>query len=486
MKADKAIATYRRMRNQPLWRLLASDNGPTVIGLLQSHLYDNDRRLPASIFYERISRDLEELRAQGDGFPQTAKSYIADWLAEGYLERRFPAGSLEEEYELSTAAIEVIRFISGIEQPHSAATESRLALVIQALLKLAEDTDADKAKRIERLKLEQERIDKEIDAIQKGQINVLGEDTALERAREIITLADELTGDFRRVRDQFNKLNRDLREKLINDEEKRGLVLGSVFAGYDMINDSEAGRTFSAFWRLLTDPEQSAAFEEALEDVKNREFFNQLSTKDKSFLFRMTQNLLEQGGTVHDVMQTFARSLKNYVQSREYLEHRRINQLLNEAQRTALSIKDEVKAQDALKYTLVLTSSSLKSLSQWALYDPALEVLPEEMKAGDTPEISLDSVAELVAQSEIDFRSLRENIISVLETLSQASICDILDKHPAAQGLGSVVGLIVLGSRHGEVSKNYETAVWTGSDEQKRRARIPKIYFTRESVNEFA
>jgi len=62
MKADKAIVTYRRMREQPLWRLLASDNGPTVIGLLQAHLYEGERSLSASIFHERIARDLDELR----------------------------------------------------------------------------------------------------------------------------------------------------------------------------------------------------------------------------------------------------------------------------------------------------------------------------------------------------------------------------------------------------------------------------------------
>ncbi|WP_423709973.1 DUF3375 family protein [Undibacterium sp. WLX3042] len=54
------------MRAQPLWRLLASTTGPTVIGLLQSHLYEGERSLPASIFHERIARDLEELRAQGE------------------------------------------------------------------------------------------------------------------------------------------------------------------------------------------------------------------------------------------------------------------------------------------------------------------------------------------------------------------------------------------------------------------------------------
>ena len=133
MRADKNIAIYRRMRSQPLWRLLASDNGPTVIGLLQSHLYEKERSLPASILFERLTRDLEELRAQGDDFPQTAQAYVGNWLRDGYLERRFPLGANEEEYELSTATVAAIRFVSAIAEPHSAATESRLSLVIQAL-----------------------------------------------------------------------------------------------------------------------------------------------------------------------------------------------------------------------------------------------------------------------------------------------------------------------------------------------------------------
>lgn len=241
MKAHKHIAAYRRMRSQPLWRLLASVNGPTVIALLQSQLYDKERRLPASILFERLTRDLETLRAQGDDFPQTAQAYVAGWLGDGYLERRFPPGASEEEYELSSAAVEAIRFLSALAEPHSAATESRLSLVIQALVGLAEDTDADKSRRIERL----------------------------------------------------------------------------------------------------------------------------------------------------------------------------------------------------------------RSLSQWALYDPALQSPPEAMRGGDPPPVDLHSVSALVAQSEIDFRSLKAQVCAVLEQRDQASIGDVLERFPAAQGLGSVLGLLALGSRHG-------------------------------------
>jgi hypothetical protein len=94
--------------------------------------------LPASILYERLGRSLENLRAQGHHLPQTAQGYTADWLAAGYLDRRFPPGATEEEYQLSSAAEGAIRFISSLAEPRAAAPESRLSVVMQQLLRLAE------------------------------------------------------------------------------------------------------------------------------------------------------------------------------------------------------------------------------------------------------------------------------------------------------------------------------------------------------------
>lgn len=486
MKADKSLATYRRLRQQPLWRLLAAGSGPTVLALLQTHLYDTERRLPASIFHERIARDLEHLRSTGEDWPQTAQAYVAGWLAEGYLERRYPSGASEEEYELSTSTIEAIRFTAGQVKPHSAATETRLGLVIDALARLAEDTDADRQRRVARLRAEQERLEREITAIEQGVLHILPEAAALERTREIIVLADSLAGDFRRVRDQFEQLNRDLRARIMENEGSRGDVLDSLFAGIDLITDSEAGRTFSAFWRLLTDPEQSATLDEALDQLMARDFVGQLDSQERKFLLRLTPTLLDQGGMVHDVLQSFARSLKNFVQSREFLEQRRLTQLLRQAQLAALAIKDEVKATDTLHYSLALTSSRLSSLSQWMLHDPAMQALPSAMQDGEAAPIDLASVSELVAQSEIDFRSLKSQVLKVLELRSQASVADVLRAHPAEQGLGSVLGLLALGSRHGLAGGHTETVEWIGGDRQARRASIPVIYFLKERADELA
>src|SRR5260370_845805 len=256
VKADKYIASYRQLREQPTWRLLASRHGPFVIGLLQAHLSDTEHRLPASVFHERIGQDLEELRARGEDFPQPAQAYVAEWLREGYLERRFPSGAAEEEYEISSAAATTIRFIAGLAEPRTAATESRLAVVIQQLVRLAEETDTNPETRAASLLAERERLDRQIQEIRGGRLPTLTDAQALERIREITALADGLAGDFRRVRDDFERLNRELRERLMDDETIRGEVLERLFAGVDVIGESEAGRTLSAFWRLLTDPGQ--------------------------------------------------------------------------------------------------------------------------------------------------------------------------------------------------------------------------------------
>jgi len=238
MKGERAIATYRRLREQALWRLLAADNGPVVIGLLETHLLEDARSQSASVLYERLGKSIEDLRSHGHHLPQSPQLYVADWLAAGYIERRFPPGATEEEYELSSATEGAIRFVSSLAEPRTTATESRLAVVMQQLVRLAEQTDANPETRIAALLTERARIDEQIDAIRSGRMPSLEGPRALERVREIIALADGLAGDFRRVRDQFEALNRDLRERIMDEESSRGEVLEQLFAGADLIAES--------------------------------------------------------------------------------------------------------------------------------------------------------------------------------------------------------------------------------------------------------
>lgn len=488
MKLNQLYPIYNKLRTAAVWRLLAADNAPIILSILQANLGGTDRRVAASLLFERVERDLEELRGLGCELPQTANQYIAGWLNSGFLERHFPAHATEEEYELSVNAAKAIRLVTGLIEGRSAATESRLAVVIQQLALLAEETDSDPVTRRATLLAERDRIDRELADLDRGYVKTLDESKALERTREIIALSDDLIADFRKVRSNFEELNRDLRISLVDSENVRAPILAALFNGVDLIRESDSGRTFSAFWRLLTDPRQSASLESSLDQLTSRQFWKKCQSAERQFLLQLTRVLLEQGETVHEVMQQLARSLKNFVQSREYLEQRRMSQLLGAAQRAALALKDSVKANVELEYTLSLASCRFKSLSQMRLFDPSTAALDGTVLRAGEATISLESIGELVAQSEIDFTTLKKAIRLCLADETTVSVAKILEQFPAKQGLGSIIGYMALGCKFGFVQQERERVCWgvtaaSGDEEEARAAFIPLIYFSKESIH---
>lgn len=209
-----------------------------------------------------------------------------------------------------------------------------------------------------------------------------------------------------------------------------------------------------------------------------------LSVRDRKFLLDLVGLLVDEGSSVHDVMQGFARSLRSFVQSREFIEQRRLTSLLKQATQAALAARDEVRPAEELPYELTLTSSRIRSATQAILYDPAERVGDSSMRDLDASEIDVALVGELVRQSEIDFRALRANLRTLLSSEAAATISAVLERFPAEQGLGSVVGYVALGAKHGELLGGVETVTWRGRDHVVRLARVPVIRFTRECCDE--
>jgi hypothetical protein len=469
-----------------MWELLAAHTGPAIAGILKTLLLDDERLVDSSVLHERLGRELEALRADGEDLPRNAQDYLNDWVRSGWLTRRLPDGAAEEVFELTTAAADVIRFLDGAIAPRNAATESRLATVITQLVRLSEETDTNPETRISALVAERERINRDIERVRAGVLTALPDPRAVERAREIIELAQALAEDFRRVKDEFGRLNRGLRESLMDNAGSRGDVLEALFAGVDVIAETDAGRTWSAFWSLLTDREQLALLSDSLQEVTSRPFARRLETRERRFLLSMTSRLVDEGSEVHDVVQNLGRSLKTFVQSREFREQRRLYQLLKDANQLALLTREKVRPNQVVGYEFALSSSRIRSISQWVLYDPSQRIVDDEMSASEDAELSLEDVGELLKNSEIDFRVLRQNVHAILQTNAQVSIGQVLTAYPAAQGLGTVVGYVALGSKHGLVTGTSEVVEWTGQDEVRRRARLPAIYFLKEAQHEFA
>lgn len=477
----QSASRFARVCQDAAWSLLRAQTAPIILSVLHANFLESgEARVSASVLVERISDDLEALRMAGYSLPQTPQQYLADWLDAGYLERRAGGAGSDEFYELSAESLSALRIASDLVTPPRSVTESRLSMVMGQLDSLARDTDTDVASRIGALTRDRDRMDEQIERLREGSADVLEPVAALERVRDILQLAEQLPADFARVRRDVEALNVQFRRDIIESDGARGEVLESLFRGVDLLRDNETGRSFVAFYSLLIDPEQSAGLDRSIDDVLARGVLDALTTTERRALRTLVERLTSRGGEVHEVYASLARSLRTFVQQREYVEERRVSRLLKLAQRAFGEVIDEGSLIRQSGFTLTLSKAQLKSVSQLSLTAPDTE-RPAALADRAAVDLDLEHVRDLINESDINLFELRNQVDAILQSLAVASISDVLGRFPATQGLGSVIGLLAIGLEraadgHAIIVDGDRDVVPWGDD--GLAARIPTILFT--------
>ena len=291
---------------------------------------------------------------------------------------------------------------------------------------------------------------------------MLDPERATERVDEILNLVTEVPSDFARVRQEIEGLNHDLREKLIDSDDSRSEVLEDIFRGVDILADSDAGRSFYGFYQLLLDPERGLEFEDAVRTITERDFAAQLTPAQLRALRRMLPLLQDRSTEVHQILTSFSRSLRRFVQTQRLAEERRLNRELRAALKEAMQISDIIRPTD--EYDVALQMSRLDqiaSVSALRLNNPGDYRVAEITETNHTGVVSLAEIQHLARTMDIDMHELESNVNTVIGDHGTASIAEVLEHFPATQGIASVVGLIVLGQEHGTWYRgNTETVCW--------------------------
>jgi len=474
----RTLALARLRDEDVTFRLLRADNAPLIAGILGAHLGGEERRLPAADLYERVDADLDELRGHGFALPQTAQAYCADWRSAGFLIRRASEEARGETFELSAGALAAIRTLESLTERRQTVTESRLASIAGQLGQLALDTDPDATRRLEQLHAQRERIDEAIERIHSGELDMIDAPRALERAHDILAQARELPSDFARVRAEFEKLNRLLRERVIESEASGREVLDEVFRGVDLIAESDAGRSFAGFSALILDPSLGAAFDDDVDRILDRDFTNQLTAEERRFLRRFVLTLKSHSAEIHAVMTGFARGLRRYVQSQEFQRDRVMRGLLREALAGAIPAAACTKPYRETSLCLELPSVPVASVGGIRLFNPAEFDATAPIETNDAETVDLDTLRALARDTEIDFDELVGHANEVLAELGSCTVAEVLERHPASQGVASIVGLLALAASHGVPTGDPDTVSWVGTDAVARSAEIPGYRFS--------
>lgn len=112
------------------------------------------------------------------------------------------------------------------------------------------------------------------------------------------------------------------------------------------------------------------------------------------------------------------------------------------------------------------------------LHDPAEFSATDEILAHEATMASLEELRALARETEIDFDELARNVNDVLAVIPSCTVADVLARHPATQGVGSIVGLLSIAAEQGTVDDAPEVLAWAGADGVPRTALVAAHRFT--------
>jgi hypothetical protein len=468
--------------SHPAWRLMAADNAPLIAAFLDTAFRESNlRQLSESELSMRLDDFLYHLRAgEGEGhFPRSGKEYLDEWARNerGWLRKFYPQGSDEAHYDLTPATERALQWLEGLFESSFVGTESRLYTLFHLLKEIVHGVETDRGVRVERLKKQRDEIDREIAAVEAGEVTLLDERGLKERFFQFGRMARELLSDFRAVEHNFRELDRSVREQIASWSGEKSALLKKIFGEHDAITRSDQGQSFRAFWDFLMSPSSQEELSELLDGVYGIQELGDALEDQR--LRRIHFDWMIAGEQTQRTVARLSGQLRSYLDDRAFYEHRRIIELLDSIEKRALSVRGAVPRGDVMEIEGWKPDILLPLVRP--LFSPPLKTdLSTMIETADASE--LDASA-LFNQVFVDKARLLGQIEEHLRSESQVSLKQVLSRTPLEEGLTELVAYFSIASesRYATIDESVnEEVAWRDRDGQMRRARIPLLLFHRK------
>lgn len=281
---SRALAAFRT----PTLDLLHGRRAPFVVAAL-SILFTADRPAVAiADAHAEVGEILESLRANGHDDERripggTGREVCRTWARQGWLLQQIDDDI--EVYRLSAHAVEALEIAGRTGGGRTRVSNSRVRTLLDAVETLAENAEADPARRLARLREERALLDAKIARAEADELAPLDDEELLEEAENVLHLARELPADFARVAESLKAMQRDVVAHLRRDERPTGEVLREYLQrAQDVMQSTPEGRAFSGALRLIGDAERIDALTDNLHGLLRQPFARSLDAAQRAEL----------------------------------------------------------------------------------------------------------------------------------------------------------------------------------------------------------
>ena len=436
----------RTLEDNPAIRVLRAENGPIILGFLhrafkEHHLItiaNQDLVLQLAAFLEE--QGYEE-GADGDVVDRAA-TLLENWCGEKsrYL-RKYNDDRGVVQHELTPALETVLRWLEDLQPRDFVGTESRFQNLLHRLRELVQGSGEDPQRRIRELEEKRAELDSRIALIRAtGQIDSYTAVQIRERLQELGRDARDLLADFRQVEQNFRDLVREIHREQGTGERDRGSLLGLTLEMVDQLHESPQGQSFDAFWRYLVADSGRDEMNHLVQELFARVTERGEALPD-ALLGRLKTYLHQAGKKVVDGNRILSEKLSRILAERTRRELARTRELIAEIKQLALQAVDNPPASE--EFLFLETEPRIRMVM-----DRPLSVVQRETRfdRAEPADERLDAadVATLFSQLAVDEKRLRGRIAELLETNTQVSLTEVLDRYPVEEGLAEVVTYLTL------------------------------------------
>ena len=338
MQTDVTNKLIKLRRNHSAWLLLASRNGPLILGGLKS-LIDAH---PGGIDFENAVEHLASLFADnandskfdtGDDHVLAARRELRGWVKRGLLVER------DGEILATDALQRAFHFIESLEDQPMTSTASRLATVQRAIENLEAQLSHSRRERMESLRRRIRLLEDELVAVESGDFKVLSGSQAEEGIREVYQLAMSLRADFRRVEDSYREADRELRHRIISEKQNRGEIVDELLDGHDELVRTVEGQVFESFYQQLVQTAELDEMKRRLRAIlENESTDSALERKQKANLRTLVSRLVQESDRVIQARARSERDVRGFLKSGLADEQIRVGAILQDLFQVALAI----------------------------------------------------------------------------------------------------------------------------------------------------
>jgi hypothetical protein len=440
----------------PSAKLMRSPHAAHIVCFLYQHFKASERIVsPNSSLVQQLSEFLDQVhQTEPDMLKDRAETYVATWSTgdSRWMRRFLDAAHTEPVYELTPHTEDVLKFLDEVLERNFGfvGTESRLKRIVDTLSDIVVRGSADPARRLDYLRAERERIEREIASIEAGDEPVIYSSTAIrERFADALSDLASLQGDFRAVEESFKAITRNVQKQQAEREGSRGEILGFALDAEDNLKSQDQGISFDEFVRLVLSPRKQDELETIVQRLHEIEALAE-QVEGMRRLRGMMGNLSDEAEKVLGTTRRLSATLRRLLDTRVTASRLRLAGILREIRAAAVRLA-ECAPKDSCMVNIFAELDLCNAFERTFWTAPAqfeTQALSEHEPDEDDLLATFRRFAEL---RRLDWTGMRSRIAEMLRDEDRVPLAELLAVHPPESGAVEVLGYVQIAHDDGHL-----------------------------------